>query len=247
MLSPFLKRIIVDLSLFVAFILGMFYCRKDFLDFLISLFHFSNKVNISSMAYIIQRAVFVFVPMIMITTKTKIPKQTIIKIMFIIMGICYFAGNLWIIYYLAENGFSGSSFANLWYGSFPDWATNETVEAAKNALYQFQYNNAFVFNYIMWDSYNLFGIVFSLIMGLLYLRFAIRIGGHMRKVCRRYLAIALFAIIVPIAYNAVFKLYFPFSALWGEKNILLVFSTVFVYIAMKISSSSRTFWGDILG
>lgn len=247
MLSPFLKKIIIDLSLFVAFLMGLFYCREDFLDFLISLFHFSDKVNLCSLAYIIHRAVFVFVPMIMIATKTKLPKYIIIKIMFIVMGICYFVGNLWIVYYLVHNGFSAESFANLWYGSYPVWLSNDTVEAAKQALYDFQYSNAFVFNYIMWDSYNLFGVVFSSIMGYLYLRFAKRLGGHMRKVCKRYLTIALVALLVPIAYNLAFQLNFPFSDLWGEKNVLLIFSTVFVYIALKISSSSRTFWSDILG
>lgn len=247
MFSPFLKKIVIDLSLFVAFMLGLFYCREDFLDFLISLFHFGDKVNLSSIAYIIQRAVFVFIPMIMIATKTKFPKYVIIKGMFIAIGVCYLLGNTWVIYYLAHNGFSGESFANLWYGSYPAWLSNDTVEAAKQALYDFQYTNAFVFNYIIWDSYNLFGVIFSFVMSYLYFRFAKRLGGHMRKVCGRYLAVSLFAVITPIAYDAIFQNVFPFSDLWGEKNVLLIFSTVFIYIALRLSSSSRTFWSDIIG
>lgn len=245
MFSPFLRRIVIDISLFAAFALGLFYCKQDFLDFLISLFHFSDKVNLSSIAYIVQRAVFVFIPLIMITAKTRIPKYIILKAMFYTIGVCYLLGNTWIIYYLISNSFSGEAFANLWYGSFPVWLSNDTVKAAVQALYDYQYNNAFVFNYIMWDSYNLFGIVFSTVMAVLYFRFAKRINGHMKKVCRRYLTISLFALLAPILYNVLFQNVFVFSSLWGSKNIILIFSSVFVYIALLLSSTSRTFWNEL--
>lgn len=245
MFSPFLRRIVIDVSLFAAFALGLFYCKQDFLDFLISLFHFGDKVNLSSIAYIVQRAVFVFIPLIMLTAKTRIPKYIILKAMFYTIGVCYLLGNTWIIYYLISNSFSGEAFANLWYGSFPVWLSNDTVKSAVQALYDYQYNNAFVFNYIMWDSYNLFGIIFSTVMAVLYFRFAKRISGHMKKVCRRYLTISLFALITPILYNALFQNVFLFSTLWGTKNIILIFSSVLVYMALLLSSTSRTFWNEL--
>lgn len=246
MISPLLRRITTDVSLFIAFVLGLLFCRQDFLDFLISLFHFGDKVNLSSIAYIIQRFVFILIPIIILTPKARIPNYKILKVLFYIMGVCFIIGNVWVIYYLADNAFSAEAFANLWYGSFPVWLSNDKVQAAVDSLKAFQYDNAFVFNYIIWDSYNLFGVVFSFVMAALHFRFANRIQGHMKKVCNRYLAICLFALLAPILYNVLLQKVYVFSTLWGGKNALLIISSVFVYLSLCLSSYSREFWNDLL-
>lgn len=245
MFSPFLKRIVVDIALFAAFIIGLFYCKEDFLDFLISLFHFGSTVNLSSLAYVVERAVYILIPLIMLTAKTKMPKYKILKIMFYTIAVTYILGNTWIIYYLVSNSFSGEAFSNLWFGSTPIWFAGDKAMAARSALYEFQYNNAFVFNYIMWDSYNLFGVLFSFIMGWLYFRFGYKINGHMKRVCNRYLIVSLAVLVIPILYNILIEKSFMVSALWREKNTLLIFSSVLVYISLRISSESRTFWNDL--
>ena len=246
MITPLLRRITTNVSLIIAYLIGLLYCRQDFLDFLISLFHFGDKVNLSSIAYIVQRVVFIIIPIIILTPKARTSNYLILKVLFYTVGICYIIGNVWVIYYLADNAFSAEAFANLWYGSFPVWLSNDKVQVAVDSLKDFQYNNAFVFNYIIWDSYNLFGVVFSFVMAALHFRFANRIEGHMKKVCNRYLAICLFALLAPILYNVLLQNVYVFSSLWGSKNALPIISSVFVYLALYLSSYSREFWNDLL-
>ena len=82
MFSPYLRKIVVDILLFVALVLAIYYCKQDFIDFLISLFHFGDKVNLSSLSYIAQRACLVLVPLIMLTNNKGTPKRKILKILF---------------------------------------------------------------------------------------------------------------------------------------------------------------------
>ena len=97
MLSPYLKRILIDIILFIAFGLGLFYAYKVFLDFLISLFHFDGTRNISSIAYCIQRMLHIFLPLVMLTVFKKISKIKIFKAMFFSIGCCYLLANTWVI------------------------------------------------------------------------------------------------------------------------------------------------------
>lgn len=246
MFSPYLRRIVVDILLFVSLCLAIYYCKQDFIDFLISLFHFDDKVNVSSVAYIAQRASLVLIPLIMLTNNKGMPKRTMIRALFFIIGICYFLGNTWIISYLIDNSFSKEAILNLGLSSIPVWNANDAVYQAKAAVYAFQYNNAYVFNYINWDAYNLYAILYSTIMGVLYIRFALGMNDRMKNVFKRYVFILILFMAIPLLHNVVIEKIFMYSGLWTSKNILLLFSMFLIAVALKLSTYSVSFWNDVI-
>ncbi len=245
MLSPYLKRILIDILLFIAFALGLFYAYKVFLDFLISLFHFEGTRNISSIAYCIQRVLHIFTPLVMLTVFKKFSKIKIFKVIFFVTGCCYLLSNTWVINYMINN-----SPMDLIYGSIPKWfATGELADVmAKSwgSLYVFQYNNAMVFNYLIWDSYDLWAILFSTIQGVLYIQLALQLDTSRGKVMKKLLKILILSVVLPWIYNIVVRKYWIFSASWAQKNILLIFESVFMFAALNIAATSRNFWHDIL-
>ncbi len=247
MFSPYLKRILIDICLVFSFVLGALFFNKSFIDFLISLFHFGGgKVNPSSLAYCIHRFLVVFLPLIMLTTKTPLMnKNKLIRTVLYIIAGCYFIANTWIFFYMINNPIS-----DLFISSIPVWFVKgdfkEVVDAATRSCYLFQYNNAFVFNYLTWDSYDLFGVLFSLLQGFLYVNLARNIHHHKDIVLRNYLIIIILSAVLPELYGLLVKGRWLFTNSWGQRNMMLIFSSVFVFISMKLASSARVFWNDIL-
>lgn len=245
MLSPYLKRIVIDVLLLIAFGLGIFYAYKVFIDFLISLFHFEGTRNISSIAYCIQRTLFIIVPIIMLTDIKKFQKIKVLKTIFMTMGICYLLGNLWIIHYIIDG-----SAMDLIYGSIPKWFENGAIgELMTNSwdnLYLYQYNKAMVFNYLIWDSYDLFGVVFSTIQGILYIKLSLILDTSRRRVMNTITFITVLSIFLPWLYNMLVRKSILVSFTWSSKNIMLIFESFFLLGALKFASSSRNFWHDVL-
>ena len=250
MFSPYLRRILIDVLLAVAVAMGVFYVHKVFLDFLISLFHFNfqdTKVNLSSLAYCIMRSVFIFIPLIMLTVRfKKVPKNTVLKIMFITIGVCYLVANTWIVYFVLD----GNSPMILLRASVPSWiGGDEFMQATTKALdtlKSYQSNGAYVFNYLVWDSHDLYAILFSLVQGVLYINFGLGLEGRKKTVLKKYIVISLLSLIIPFAYNIIIRGNLIVSPTWMERNALLIFESVFMIIAMYLASSSRHFWDDIL-
>ncbi len=244
-LSPYLKRIIIDIFLFIAFGLGFFYAYKVFIDFLISLFHFSGTRNIPSIAYCIQRALHILIPLVMLTAFKNFSKIKLFKVIFFVIGCCYLLANTWIINYMIDN-----SFMDLVYGSIPRWFASgdfdKIITDSWKNLYIFQYNKAMVFNYLIWDSYDLWGILFSTIQGILYIRLSFDLDTSRPNVLRKILMIFVLSVAFPWIYNIVVLKNLIFSAAWAQKNILLIFELFFVFIALNIAASSRNFWHDVL-
>lgn len=245
MFSPYLKRIIIDVCLFLALALGILFFSKVFIDFLISLFHFDDKINIPSIVYIIQRFLYALLPLIILTNKMPFQKIKIIKVLFYILGGCYILGNTWIFYFLNHH-----SFSDLLTASTPVWFADESllqsIETAHKVCRSYQYEHALVFNYLIWDSYNLFGIVFSFIQGFLLIRMGYLIEDHKANVVRRFLIISILSLAIPILYGIGIRREFEFPIEWGQRNILLIFESFFIYLALKLASTTRSFWADIL-
>lgn len=248
MLSPYLKRIVIDVLLATALILGLFYAYKVFIDFLISLFHFEGTMgtlNIASISYCIQRTLFIIIPMVMLTVLKNFPKMKIFKAMFYTIGITYLLGNTWIIYYVLNN-----SPADLFYGSIPVWFQYGRIgmlaENAWNNLVSYQFSNALVFNYLIWDSYDLFGVIFSTIQGILYIRLAKVLDTSRKIVMKNIILVSVLSFVFPWAYNIVIRKRFIFTNDWANRNILLIFESLFIVVALKFAASSRSFWHDVI-
>ncbi len=245
MLSPYLKRIIIDAVLMIAFGMGIFYAYKVFLDFLISLFHFDGTRNFSSIAYCVYRSLYILIPLIMLTISKKMSKMFVFKSIFMAIGICYLVSNTWIIKYMIDN-----NPMDLLYGSIPKWFSGgelgEIMTSSWNNLYLYQYNNAMVFNYLVWDSYDLFGVLFSTIQGILYIQLSLILDTSRVRVMRKYTLIVILSIIIPWLYNIFVQKQWFYSSAWMSKNILMIFETILILVALNIAASSRNFWHDVL-
>ncbi|MDY3927947.1 MAG: hypothetical protein SOZ34_01115 [Clostridia bacterium] len=245
MFSPYLKRILIDICLGVALLIGLYYFKINFIDFLISLFHFNDKVNISSLVYCIQRCIFVIIPLIMLSSNSKFPKAAILKYFFIIIGVCYILANTWIFPFLKDN-----SFSTLLTASIPRIFANDALRAqideATSQCYLFQYNNAYVFNYLIWNSYDLFAVLFSIIQGVLYIQLGLNFFGHKSYVVRKFIIISVVSLVLPLLYTFLIRMDFSIPYEWGTRNILLLFEALFIIIAMHLASSSKAFWSDVM-
>ncbi len=246
MLSPYLKRIMIDALLLVAFGFGLFYAYKVFIDFLISLFHFEGTRNLSSIAYCVYRTLFIIIPIIMLSMSKKISKMKVFKIVFMIIGICFLLGNTWVIYYLANGG----SPMALLYGSVPKWfwfgELGTLAAESWDKICVYQYDTVLVFNYLIWDSYDLFNVIFSTIIGILYIQLSIILDTSRRRVMKKITQIFALSFILPVLYNMVVRKNFLPSGTWSNKNILLMFESAFMLVSLNLAASSRSFWHDVL-
>lgn len=245
MLSPYLKRIVIDAVLMIAFGMGIFYCYKVFLDFLISLFHFEGTRNLSSIAYCVYRILYILLPPVMLTISKNVSKMNVFKSIFMAIGICYLISNTWIIYYMIDN-----NPMDLIYGSIPRVFTKgellETVKRSWNSILFYQYNNAMVFNYLIWDTYDLFGVVFSTIQGILYIQLSLILDTSRVRIMRKYTLIIVLSILIPLLYNICIQGKWFYSSTWMNKNVLMIFENLLILVALNLAASSRNFWHDIL-
>lgn len=245
MLSPYLKRILIDVLLVVALILGGLYVVEIFVDFLISLFHFEGTVNVSSIVYCVQRVLVILLPLVLLTAVNRLLKLKILQVVFFAIGICYLLANTWIINYMFTN-----NPMDLLYGSIPKWfyhgELGRTAQAAWENLVTFQYDKAMVFNYLVWDSYDLWALIFSTLIGIMYIRLGLVLDMGRSKVLKRYLWINILLLVLPFIYNMLIRQRWMVSGTWATRNVFLVFEAFFVYAALVMAATSRTFWHDVL-
>ena len=246
MFSPFLKRIVIDMLLGVALLLGILYFREVFFDFLVSLFHFYSSINLSSLAYTAMRFIGMFIPIIFIATfGDAVTKNKVLKILFIIIGVCYMLGNTWIFYYIGEGPVK-----DLFLACLPRWIggpeLRASVEAAVNNLYKIQYDRALILNYIVWDTYSLYGIIFSFIQGYLYITLGLSINSHRNIVVRKFFFITLLSFLLPMLHTVLINGTVFISSSWGKRNVMLIFENVLILLALRFSATSKMLWADII-
>ena len=139
---------------------------------------------------------------------------------------------------------------DLLYGSIPKWLAKgelgEIVTSSWNSMCVYQYNKAMVFNYLIWDSYDLFGVLFSTIQGILYIQLSLILDTSRVRVMRKYTLIVVLTILLPLLYNILIRSQWFYSGTWLNKNILIIFETIFVLTALNLAASSRNFWHDVL-
>lgn len=265
MFSPYMRRILIDILLGISAIFGLLYFglfynlyeEQSFFYFFISRFHFfmlgNVPLNISTIVYCIQRCLLLILPLIMLTTihpRKNFNKSNILKTLFISIGVCYFLANSWIIYFMIEKGISPVLNASI-PAIFTSGTLRESIIEATDACYQFQYNDGHVFNTIIWNSYDLWGIVFSFIQGFLYINLAMNLKNHRQVFFTKYIIITVISIALPMLYTALMAANHintpSYSVIsWSGRNLFLFFQSFFICIALKIASTSKAFWSDIL-
>ena len=181
----------------------------------------------------------------MLTKMKRISKIKIFKFMFYAIGICYLLGNSWVLYYIIDN-----SPIDLIIGSIPKWFAkgefgNSIIESWSR-LVRFQYDNVLVFNYLVWDSYDLISFLFSTVQGILYIKLAKNFDTSRIKVMKNLILVSALLLVLPWVYNIIFRARWIFTGEWANRNILLLFESFFMVFALNIAATSRNFWHDVL-
>lgn len=216
-----IKRITLTISFVISIALSLYYLATTHFSFMLSLFHY-QMFNSSAIAYTLMRFVYVLVPILIFVPQLKIEKVKRIKYTFYILGILYLVGSTWIFYFFADNSLS----------AFSD------MESVKNYLQMHALN----FDYLVWDSYDLWGPVFSVIQAVLYFLFGYAIDKQRKRAILFYWLSLIVSIVFPFIYVFGISGTGSFSSLWLQKNIVLFTAGVFTGAGLHIASTSRAVW-----
>lgn len=190
---------------------------------------FYQKANITSVMYVLCHLLFSYIPLLLVTPIGKFPKAIILKYVFFGISLSFLLGNIWVIYFIAQNGLS-----NLF--SFPTLT-----------LEMFQRDSALMFNYMFWDCYTALNVVFSLINAILFFICAMTIEENPRIFTASFSLATLVSVVVPSIYY-ILQSGTQIGQNWNLKNIAyLLCSQIFVTIAfLGIRKSTRVqdaiFW-----
>lgn len=190
---------------------------------------FYQKANITSVLYVICHLLFSYIPLLLVTPVGKFPKAIILKYVLFGISACFLLGNVWVIYYIAQNGISGLF-------------TSKTL-----ALELFQRDSALMFNYMFWDCYTALNVIFSLINAALFFICAITLTENTKIFTLSFSAATLISVIVPSIYYII-QTGSQIGQNWALKNIAyLLGSQILVAIAfIGIKNSPRVsdaiFW-----
>ncbi len=232
-----LKRPLIKFCIGAAIIFGILYTRYVFFDFILSLTYYL-KLNIPSIAYALLRIMVILCPLILLTpTARRIKRVTKLRVIYFIIGVCYLLGNTWIFYFLASNPVS--SLLDI------------------NRLITEQYNNGLVLNYLVWNCYTLWGILFSTVQGVLYIILSKKIAEHRKPALKLNGLILLLAICIPFLYSlldpalnnmdpGIRQQIYITSTMWIRKDIFILLSQIFIYLTLLLAGSSRHDWNDFL-
>ncbi len=218
------RQPLVKISIIAAIICSALYVKYVFFDFILSLIYFL-KINVPSIAYTVLRITAILCPLILVTPFSReINRVLKFRVMYFIMGICYLLGNTWVIYFLIKNPFSALFDIN--------------------QLILVQRSDALVLNYLVWNCITVWSLLFSTVQGILYLILSKKIAGHRKEVLILNGIIIAISIFLPIVYS----LFDPTLSYidWIRKDIFVLLSQLFVFLALILAATDRIDWGNFL-
>lgn len=226
MFQDSMRRFAIDLCFVFAIILNFYYLSTTHFEFMVSLFHY-QMFNISAIAYTLMRFVYMILPVFLLVPAIKGNKPKKLEKTFYLLGILYVLGSTWIIYFLFQNPIS-----LLW-----------TDPAAAKDFLQI---NALNSDYLIWDAYDLFGILFSFIQAAVYITIGHFITRNRKVTVKLFWLSVAISIFLPAIYVSLSPISTGFSSLWLRKNTVLFASGVFTGAGMTLASSSRGMWSEML-
>lgn len=217
-----IKWPLINILIFGALVFGGVYIYQVFAPFLLSLFYYL-KLNIPSIAYIFLRSVNLLCPLLLFTiAATKSNTAKCLRMVFNITGICYLLGNTWVIYFLVLGN--------------PVSALLDVTQ-----LTFVQRSEALVLNYLMWNCFSLWNILFSTVQGILYLLMARQIMYSRRKTLRIGGIICIISVVVPIICGVTNPSLQNYVS-WIRNNVFFLLSQISIYTAMLVAGTNRKDW-----
>lgn len=220
-----LKRILIDACFAIAIVFNIYYLATTHFSFMLSLFHY-KMFNIPAISYTLMRFLYILLPVFLLVPEVSMEKVKRIKYSFYAMGLFYLLGNTWIIYFLIDN---------------PASMLSDT-----EALHNYLQLAALNFDYLVWDSYDLYGILFSTIEAALFFVLGYYIDKRRRKSVQLYWLTLVCSVLLPVIYVFLLSDAGSFSSMWLQKNTVLFTSGIFLGAGLSIASTSHSLWGDVI-
>lgn len=219
-----IKQPLIKICIIAAIVFGAIYVKDVFFDFILSLVYYI-KFNAPSIAYLILRIITILCPLILLTPLSKkIKRVSKFRVIFFITGVCYLFGNTWIVYFLAKE--PASALFDI------------------NQLVAVQRGDALVLNYLVWNCFTLWSVLFSTVQGILYLFLSKKIMGHRKPALLLWGIILLISFCLPILYSLLDSTANYID--WMRKDIYILLSQLFVYIALLLAGTDRYDWSEFL-
>lgn len=225
MFKASLKRILVDACFFIAIFFSFYYLATTHFSFMLSLFHY-RMFNLPAISYTLMRFVYILLPVFLLVPPLRTTKIRRIKVSLYFMGILYLIGNTWIFYFLRDNPMSAMSDYNL--------------------LEQYLRLNALNFDYLVWDTYDMYGILFSTIQAALYILLGYHIGRRRKHALLFYWLTVACSILFPVIYVYLISNIGEFSSQWLQKNTVLFAASIFMGVGLTIARTSRGIWDNVI-
>ena len=190
---------------------------------------FYQKANITSVMYVLCHLLFSYIPLLLVTPIGKFPKALILRYVFFGISVCFLLGNVWVIYYISQNGFSS------------------LFSSPTLSLEMFQRDSALMFNYMFWNCYTPLNVVFSLISTVLFFICALTVTEDAKIFTASFSLATLISVVVPSIYY-ILQTETEIGQNWNLKNIAyLLASQILVAIAfIGVRNSNRVkdaiFW-----
>jgi len=220
-----MKKAVIDICMVISVFFALYYFTTTHFDFMVSLFHY-RMFNLSAISYTIIRFVQLLIPIFFLVPRFKLSKVRTLKKLFYLMGILYVTGSSWIVNFIIDNPI--------------------TMLGDLNATHEYLQAHALNFGYLIWDAYDLFGILFSLIQAALYFVLGYYIDKRRRRPLKIYWATLICSIVLPYLYVYVISGIGAFSSMWLQKNIVLFASGLFSAVGLTVAATSRGMWGEVI-
>ncbi len=220
-----LKRFCINFCLIAAILFSLYYLYDTHFTFMLSLFHY-KMLNSSSVSYTIMRFLYVLLPIFIMVPPLYMEKINRVKISFYLLGILYFVGTTWIFYFLRDHPLS---------------YLENTV-----AVQGYLQLRALNFDYLIWDLYDLWGPIFSIITGSIYIALGYFIDKRVDIAVLLFWLTTIISVALPFLYNYVIAGINDISILWLRKNTIIFISGFLMNIATTIMATSERLWGDYI-
>lgn len=216
-----MKMIVIRGCFAVSAAFCVYYLATTHFEFMLSLFHYM-KFNLSSISYTLIRILQVMLPIFLLSPEKFVNKPQLLKYTLYSIGMLYILGSSWILYYMTDNQIS--QLGNL--------------EFTKDYLQL----NALNFGYLVWDAYDAFSVLFSFIEAAVYIALAYHVARVRRKTIILYIASVILSFALPFVYVYLILGTGEFSAMFLQKNTVLLISQIFMGAGLVIAGSSRRLW-----
>ena len=170
-----------------------------------------NYVNGQTVSYLIFSILLIIVPIALLACFRRVNKASVMRYIFYAFGVVILTGTVFDI---------------LTYNWFID--------------YTFVEGDAIFVN-LMWNMPNITGIVFSILVSLLYFLLGKQIKRTRRLSCLLYMAIFLLSHVPPIVVSFITTGELP-RDIFLQKSLFVLMIQLFTLAAITIAATSRTLW-----